>query len=114
MEGIVMSGVIIRAEHRSKTLAGAVVDDLKETPRPVIAVPVVLDRDPAAICQHEGRDIDSIAMRMFGQVSGHIAVHFSAGIGAIGFNAYQLAEIGRDSSRERVWQSCRSRCAAYH
>src|SRR3546814_5775877 len=91
MEVIVMGGVIIRAEHRSKTLAGAVVDDLKETPRPVIAVPVVLDRDPAAICQHKGRDIDSIAMRMFGQVSGHIAVHFSAGIGAIGFNAYQLA-----------------------
>src|SRR3546814_3012859 len=56
-----------------------------------LAVPVVLDRDPAAICQHKGRDIDSIAMRMFGQVSGHIAVHFSAGIGAIGFNAYQLA-----------------------
>src|SRR3546814_1808685 len=72
MEVIVMGGVIIRAEHRSKTLAGAVVDDLKETPRPVIAVPVVLDRDPAAICQHKGRDIDSIAMRMFGQVSGHI------------------------------------------
>src|SRR3546814_1514461 len=87
MEVIVMGGVIIRAEHRSKTLAGAVVDDLKETPRPVIAVPVVLDRDPAAICQHKGRDIDSIAMRMFGQVSGHIAVHFSAGIGAIGLNA---------------------------
>src|SRR3546814_11652993 len=63
MEVIVMGGVIIRAEHRSKTLAGAVVDDLKETPRPVIAVPVVLDRDPAAICQHKGRAIDSIADR---------------------------------------------------
>src|SRR3546814_1790715 len=53
MEVIVMGGVIIRAEHRSKTLAGAVVDDLKETPRPVIAVPVVLDRDPAAIRSEE-------------------------------------------------------------
>src|SRR3546814_8021172 len=49
MEVIVMGGVIIRAEHRSTTLAGSVVDDLKETPRAVIAVPVVLDRVPAAI-----------------------------------------------------------------
>src|SRR3546814_1258044 len=69
MEVIVMGGVIIRAEHRSKTLAGAVVDALKDTPRPVIAVPVVLDRDPAAICQPKGRDIDSIALLMLDRKS---------------------------------------------
>src|SRR3546814_13913699 len=91
MEVIVMGGVIIRAEHRSKTLAGAVVDDLKETPRPVIAVPVVLDRDPAALCQPKGRDIDRLYMRLFGPVSGHIAVHFSAGIGAIGVQSFEPA-----------------------
>ena len=65
---VVMRRVVIGAQHRLEPLAGAGVDQAQKLARLLVAMPALLDRDPPAVRQDEGRHIDGVAVRMFAQL----------------------------------------------
>ena len=65
VEVILVCGVVFRAEHCAKALAGAFVDHPQELAcRRIAAIPVTLEHDPAAIRQNEGRHVDRLGAGM--------------------------------------------------
>ena len=68
MKMVVMRRVVIGAQHRLEPLAGAGVDQAQKLARLLVAMPALLDRDPPAVRQDEGRHVDRVAVRMFAQL----------------------------------------------
>src|SRR5262249_35594630 len=61
MDVVVMESVRARRQHRRELLARSGVDVVQESALLGRAVPAVLHRDPAAVREREGRDIERIA-----------------------------------------------------
>ena len=64
MEVIAVEGIVLRAEHRSEFLAGAVMHDAKEMPLEAIAVPAAFHRNHASISQEKRRDVERVGVTM--------------------------------------------------
>ena len=89
VEMIAMGGVVIGAENGPETLACAVVDSGQKLHLAAAALPVILDRYPAPVGQHEGRYVDRIGMGMFRQFAR--PRNIAATVAAHGFDPLEVA-----------------------
>ncbi|AMO70703.1 hypothetical protein AZE99_01515 [Sphingorhabdus sp. M41] len=92
MEMIAMSSIVIGAENGAKTLAGAVMDRGEKLHLPATALPVILNRYPAAIGEHKSGHVDCIGVGVLRQFSG--SGDIATTIAAHGFDPLEVtAEI---------------------
>ena len=81
MDVIVVRGVVPGREHRTEIVAGCEMHIAKEALFLRRAMPSFLHGNPPSVRKREGRDIDCIAERMFGNARAARADHASARIG---------------------------------
>src|SRR6187402_1104747 len=80
MEVIAMVGVGVGAEHDVEAAAGGAVEIVQEGARlGVRAVPIVPDRDAAAVGKLKSGDVDRVGAAMFGQLVAFDIVDRAAG-----------------------------------
>lgn len=89
-----MRGVVIRAKHGWEPLAGALVQHAKKLCIWSAGMPIPQKADPPSIRQHKGGDIDRVSVRVLAAFASNGAsgpAHITAGVGAKGFDANDLA-----------------------